>query len=249
MKPLLCLIMIMVIHISYGQQTISGKIRDKISFKPLLNVKVQSSKGITYSNGQAEFSISVEEKDSIVFTLPSYKRVVIKIDSLAGRNSIFVEMMESSIPIEEVTVKIKKPEKDTFQFKMNLGIPKTPKYREIIMDRSKVTNAAMLKSSGSTSSLISVDLLAISRLLFKPKAKVNKEQVLEEDEYTIQYIDTKFKIETIEELTGLKGDAALIFQNTYRPSIVDLRSMTEYEIQIYIKKCYENYNQNSKSIK
>jgi len=230
----------MFFHITYGQN-ISGKIRDSKSFKPLLKVKIQSGRNITYSNFQAEFNISIEESDSIVFSLPSYHTVVIKIDSLEGRESIFVEMTESSIPIEEVIVTGKKEKKDTFKFKMNLGIPKTPKYRQVILDRSSVSNSPMLKSSGSTSSLITVDLLSLSRMIFKRKPKVAKDKTLEEDMYTIQYIDIRFKTELIEELTGLSGDEVLIFQNTYRPSMIEFRYMTEIDIRNHIKKSFEEY--------
>lgn len=241
MRFLVCLLIIMTFHNSYGQDIITGKIRDKVSFKPLLNVKVQSGKSITYSNGQAEFRIAVKDSDSIVFTLPSYRRVVIQKDSLEGLKTIFVEMIEYSIPIEEITVKSKKVKKDTFQFKLNLGIPKTPKYREIVMDRSEVGNSAMMKANGSTSSLISVDLLAISRMLFKKKPKVDRQQQMEEDIITIQYIDMGFKIELIEKYTGLKGEEALVFQNTYRPSIMEYRNMTDVDIINHIKKSFVEY--------
>lgn len=222
-------------------QVITGKIRDKYSFKPLINVKVQSGNRITYSNGQAEFTISIQKSDSLIFTFPSYRQVVLQTDSLEGLTAIFVEMVETSIPIEEVTVKRTKVKRDTFKFKSNLGIAKLPKYREVVLDRSSISNQPKLKSSGSTSSLITIDLLSLTRMLFKRKEKVSTESSMEADELTMQYIDMGFKLELIEELTGLKGDEALVFQNTYRPSIGDYRKMTEIDIRVYIKKCYEEF--------
>ena len=232
--------MILLMYQLHGQ-VVTGKIRDKYSFKPLINVKIQSGNRITYSNGQAEFVISIQKSDSLIFTFPSYRRVVLSTDSLEGLTAIFVEMVESSIPIEEITVKRTKVKRDTFKFKSDLGIPKLPKYREIVLDRSRISNQPSLKSSGSTSSLITIDLLSLSRMLFKRKEKVSTEPSMEADEITLQYIDMGFKLELIEELTGLKGDEALVFQNTYRPTIGDFRKMTEIDIRVYIKKCYEEF--------
>jgi len=48
-------------------------------------------------------------------------------------------------------------------------------------------------------------------------------------------------IELIEKYTGLKGEEALVFQNTYRPSIMEYRNMTDVDIINHIKKSFVEY--------
>lgn len=242
MRPVLCIIFIILFTHGYGQ-TITGKIRDKYSFKPLIQVKVKSSLGTVYSDTNGEFRIQISSSDSLQFSLAGYHKFRINTDSLEGRTNIFVELTESSIPIEEVVVSRKTNKKDTFNFKLNLGIPKTPTYRTVILDRSSLSNQPKLKSSGSTSSLITVDLLSLSRMIFKRKPKPSLEEIMDQELINMQYIDMKFSTSLIEELTGLKDDACLIFQNSYRPSMLEFRKMTDIDLRNYIIEKYKEYKQ------
>ena len=43
------------------------------------------------------------------------------------------------------------------------------------------------------------------------------------------------------EITHLKGDSLQTFMDKYRPSVADAKTMTDYEVMLYIKKCYGEF--------
>jgi hypothetical protein len=63
------------------------------------------------------------------------------------------------------------------------------------------------------------------------------QQVLLKDEQ-INYVDQVFSRQKVVELTHLKGDSLQTFMDKYRPSAGAARTMSDYEMMIYIKKCY-----------
>jgi len=241
MKILISIILISITHFAYSQN-FKGKIRDKQSGRILVGVKVQSSRDSTRSNIQGEFEIKVNDIDSIFFIHKEYRKQKVEINASTVIRSIFVELIPNSVPIEEVVVSAKTKTKDTIQFKESLGIPKMPKYREVFLNRADFSpNSRGFLANGSTATLFTVDLLSISRMLFKKKKEpISQEQLLENEEYNIQYIDGKFSLELIEELTGLKGDKAKVFQNTYRPTMPEFLKMSDYDIRAYINQKFKD---------
>jgi hypothetical protein len=93
----------------------------------------------------------------------------------------------------------------------------------------------------STSSLIGVNLLSVIGLLSKKNAPVSKmqKQLIKDEEYN--YVDHIFSKEKVQSLTSLKGDSLQNFINEYRPSIKEVKQMTDYQVIIYIKKSYETF--------
>src|SRR5690606_36428781 len=153
-----------------------------------------------------------------------------------------ITLKPSYIANEEVKVEEKTEKEDYTQIKIDLGIPKISKYRQVVLGRADMSgNPRGFLANGSTARLFTVDILAVKRMLFKSKVKIPLKEQVEADEYSIQYIDMTFSKELIEEMTGLKGDQAIIFQNTYRPNYEDFSKMSDYELRAYIKNRFEEY--------
>lgn len=224
-------------------QTVSGILRDSETGRILVKAKVKSSIAETFSDLQGKFSIKVMQRDSLFFYQQGYQ--VLKINLYLDqpqKDLSIITLKPSYIAIEEVKVEGKTEKNDSTQIKIDLGIPKTPKYRQVVLGRADMSgNPRGFLANGSTARLFTVDLLAVKRMLFKSKVKIPLEEQLEADEYSIQYIDMTFSKELIEEMTGLKGDQATIFQNTYRPSYEEFSKMSDYELRAYIKNCFEEY--------
>jgi hypothetical protein len=49
------------------------------------------------------------------------------------------------------------------------------------------------------------------------------------------YVDHLFSKDKVEDITKLQGDSLTTFINSYRPSSLKLKKMTEYELLQYIK--------------
>ncbi len=224
-------------------QTVTGILRDSETGRILVKAKVKSSIAETFSDLQGKFSIKVMQQDSLFFYHQGYQ--VLKINLYLDqpqKDLSIITLKPSYIAIEEVKVEGKTEKNDSTQIKIDLGIPKTPKYRQVVLGRADMSgNPRGFLANGSTARLFTVDLLAVKRMLFKSKVKIPLEEQLEADENSIQYIDMTFSKELIEEMTGLKGDQATIFQNTYRPSYEEFSKMSDYELRAYIKNCFEEY--------
>lgn len=224
-------------------QTVTGILRDSETGRILVKAKVKSSIAETFSDLQGKFSIKVMQQDSLFFYHQGYQ--VLKINLYLDqpqKDLSIITLKPSYIAIEEVKVEGKTEKNDSTQIKIDLGIPKTPKYRQVVLGRADMSgNPRGFLANGSTARLFTVDLLAVKRMLFKSKVKIPLEEQLEANEYSIQYIDMTFSKELIEEMTGLKGDQATIFQNIYRPSYEEFSKMSEYELRAYIKNRFEDY--------
>ncbi len=224
-------------------QTVNGILRDSETGRIVVRAKVKSSIAEAFTDQQGKFSIRVMQRDSLFFYHQGYQ--VLKINLYMDqpqKDLSIISLKPSYIAIEEVKVEGKTKQNDSTQIKIDLGIPKTPKYRQVVLGRADMSgNPRGFLANGSTARLFTIDLLAVKRMLFKSKVKVPLEEQLEADEYSIQYIDMTFTKELIEEMTGLKGDQAIIFQNTYRPNFDEFSKMSDYELRAYIKNRFEEY--------
>ncbi|OYD47480.1 hypothetical protein CHU00_00980 [Sphingobacterium cellulitidis] len=228
-------------------QTVKGNVRDSQTGRILYRVKVESSKAVEFTDHQGNFSIAVNQHDSLRIHLNNYE--VLKINlfmETKEKTLISILLKPKYIEIEAISVEGKTSKKDSNQVNLNLNIPKTPTFRKYVLGRADMSgNPRGFLANGSTATLFTVDLLAVKRMLFKRPEKIPLEKQLEADEYTMQYIDMTFSVELIKEMTGLEGDEALIFQNIYRPSMQEFSKMSEYDLKEYIKRSFEE-NQKSK---
>ncbi|GAA4802870.1 hypothetical protein GCM10023231_34770 [Olivibacter ginsenosidimutans] len=97
------------------------------------------------------------------------------------------------------------------------------------------------RSAGSTASLIGVDILSLVRFFGKSgsQKKTLKKTLLEEEEGA--YLARKFSTARISELTNLEGDSLQLFIAKYCPTRQELDQMSEYDLIVYIKKCYKAF--------
>jgi hypothetical protein len=98
-----------------------------------------------------------------------------------------------------------------------------------------------ITSGHSTASLVGIDLMTVASLFgaaTNHKAHVRDIALKNED---ITYVDTRFSKKLIISTTNLQGDDLRHFMEAYRPAIDDIKKMSDYDLIVYIKKCYAQF--------
>lgn len=114
-------------------------------------------------------------------------------------------------------------------------------FKDVLTDKTYLDDYKRDRNrpAGSTASLIGVDLLSLFRFFGtsgSQKRKLKK-RLLEEEERA--YLMRKFSMERIADLTSLEGDSLQMFISKYRPTRKEIDQMSEYDLIVYIKKCYK----------
>ena len=74
---------------------------------------------------------------------------------------------------------------------------------------------------------------------FRKNKSMEKFRERLEDQEREKFIDHRFNKALVRRLTNLDGDDLNIFMLRYRPSYAFTLTATEYDFQLYIKKCFE----------
>ncbi|NNU33947.1 hypothetical protein HK413_06895 [Mucilaginibacter sp. S1162] len=93
----------------------------------------------------------------------------------------------------------------------------------------------------NTSELVTINFLQVMRLFGKHKDKTTKLQrtLLQDEEET--YISGRFSKEKIKSITHLSDDSVRIFMIRYRPAKTKVEKMNDYDMLLYIRKCYADF--------
>ncbi|MFD2599853.1 hypothetical protein ACFSQ3_12910 [Sphingobacterium corticis] len=151
-----------------------------------------------------------------------------------------------TVILEEIKVRGRKINPDSLQvhdYFEKMRPKKQPAWRSVFMDKSNSSVANVIPNrASSTSSLISVDLLSVFRLL-KKKDAVDPQLAkrLEEKE---QFIDQHFDTVLVKQVTKLTGDSLINFSRDYRPLPEELDDLSTYALIKYIKdrcRLYRGY--------
>jgi hypothetical protein len=181
---------------------------------------------ITDSLGR--YQIAVGEKDSIWFSYlgkPTPKYPVLKI---ADINQFDIALRLKSDVMQEVRIKSRNYREDSIQNRKD--------YAKVFDFRRP--NVGSMTSIGPTGAGIDLDELIRVFQFRKNKSMEKFRERLEEQERQ-KFIDHRFNKALVKRLTGLDGDALNVFMLKYRPSYAFALTSTEYDFQMYIKKCFE----------
>ena len=204
--------------IASAQFKVKGTVYDSSRIYRIEAVTVMSSNGrMAITDSLGRYQINVGEKDSIWFSFlgkPTPKYPVLKIPDI---NQFDIALRLKSNIMQEVRIKSRN-------------------YREESIQNRK--DYANMTSIGPTGAGIDLDELIRVFQFRKNKSMEKFRERLEEQERQ-KFIDHRFSKALIKRLTGLDGDALNIFMLKYRPSYAFALTATEYDFQMYIKKCFE----------
>ena len=228
-------------------QDLKGTIKDKYSGNYLNGVSIRVASRITYSDAYGRFSLSnIKLGDTITFSSIGYQELN-HIVYYVNNGDLDIYMEQKTILLDEIKVSaLRNYSADSLKFRREFA--KTfnysrPKFKDIFVPKDYSSNVPKpyYQANNSTASLISIDVLSVISLLGKdssPQSKLQKKLIKEEEE---RYIDNTFSKHMIQNLTGLKGDSLEIFMQLYRPNVDSAKSMSEYEIIMYIKNSHDEY--------
>jgi hypothetical protein len=219
---------------AYGQN-IAGTVTDKLTRQPVIGATVSLGNIKTTTNQQGVFLlVSADKKDSLYIRHINYKTY----SCLPGKgnSSLHIELDPARISLNTVTIHGERNFKqDSINNRMAYAKQfdyTGPKVKDIFSTAPK-----------QTGELLSINLLALVDVLTKKSTneyKFNKTLIRDEQ---ADFVDHKFTVSKVQQLTGMKGDTLTTFMVDYRPAYPFVKKASEYDMINYIKDSYQRFKQ------
>lgn len=230
-------------------QELNGKVVDATSQLPISGVQVISHNATTTTNEQGFFRLAkVQGGQKIGFRVMGYETYEITFSNDLTDTLRIGLKPNKIIVLNEVTIKTARNYKlDSLKLRKEYAREfnfKGPSIMDMFIQRSPNARSN-LPYANSTASLVGVNLLQVFGALGKKKQATTRlrEALLRDEE--ANYINQFFSKEKIEELTPLRGDSLLRFMQKYRPSILQAKSMSGYEMVLYIKRSFTEFSKST----
>jgi hypothetical protein len=233
MKYLLLLIVIVICNYSYGQK-VTGLVIDKTTKQPVSGALVSLGNSKAYTNTSGRFEIAnVTWNDSLKIVHFAYKTYTTIISKMVV--TLHIELEPMVISLNMVTVRGDRNfKKDSIENRITYA--KQFNYKgPTVMD---VFTGNPNKQPGDLISINPLLLMAVLTKKSTPEYKFNK--ILIRDEQA-DYLDRKFNRGIVSRITHLRGDTLSEFLIRYRPTYQFAKKSTDYDMEIYIKESYQNF--------
>jgi hypothetical protein len=244
----LCTIFFLLIANVCRSQKISGTILDSENKMPIYHANISNRKAVTFSDLQGAFTLAaIKEHDTLLISKDGFRtRAVILREQRTG-GVLLIYLSRIAVALKEVQIKAKERYKqDSLRIRKdfsNVFNYKPPGITHAFISRSAENRFGGFKdpNSNSTASIVNLDVLQIVGMFAKRKNSVSKLQKIMLQEEQNKSVDQSFSKPRISTITSLTGDSLLMFMNQYRPSAMEIQSMTDYELLLYIKRSYKKF--------
>jgi hypothetical protein len=216
----------------YAQYKIKGTVYDSSRLYGMPYVTVQSTGGkIALSNQDGDYEINVGENDSIWFSYLNKPTVKYPVLSIKTPLQFDISLRVPVDVLKEVKVRSRNYKQDSIQNRIDYA-------KAFNWEKPKI-RAALGSGPGAA---VGFDLDEIIRLFQfrKNKSWATFQKRLEEEERE-KFVDYRFNKGLVLRLTGLNGTARDSFMIRCRPSFQYCMMTNDYEFQLFIKNCYEEY--------
>jgi hypothetical protein len=228
-------------------QQLSGLVIDRNTLLPIPHATIIAPKYTTTTSAKGVFTLyDLHRGDTIKITCVGYKSHFL-VYSQGVADTIPVYLEQSTTSLQSVVIIGKRPSKiDSINLRKEFApvfAYKGTTFKDVFIARSSNIPPYndFITSTNNMTTLLSVNLLSVIDWLGKNKTPTSKlQQTLLRDEQS-NYVDQVFSRPKVVELTHLKGDSLQTFMDKYRPPAGMARTMSDYEIMIYIKKCYREF--------
>jgi len=246
LKLSIVLLLIALCPTLYAQQ-LSGRVLDRNTLQSIPHATIITPKQTTFTSDKGLFTVyNLRRGDTIKITFVGYKpHFLVYSQKVTDTIPVYLEQTVTSLksvviigkrPSNTDSVKLRKEFAPVFNYKGTT-------FKDVLMSNSSYIKPYndFITSTHSTATLLSVNLLQVFDWFGKNKTPTSKlQKTLLKDEQ-MNYVDQVFSKEKVVELTHLKGDSLQNFMDKYRPSAGVARTMSDYEMMIYIKKCYGEF--------
>lgn len=223
-------------------QTISGRISDYFSKKPLEAVSAQTSSGhFAISDSLGNYSVAVNKNDSLWFTYLNKQTMKFPVDTITHPVNFDIALYVDARWLPEVKVS-------------------TPNYKsDSLLNRATYANVfdyhkpGIRFSQSNPSTYTPGSLTAgfdLDEIIDAFRFRRNR-QMLSFQERLIQqehdkYIDHRYTKYLVKKLTRLDGNELDDFMNYYRPPYELMLALNDLELGYYIEQCYKEYQNKNK---
>jgi len=229
---LVAFLFILFTGVASAQYKVKGTVYDSSRTYRIEAVTVMSTGGrMTITDSMGRYQITVDEKDSVWFSYlgkPTPKYPVLKI---ADVNQFDIALRLKSDVMQEVRIKSRSYRLDSIQNRKDYA-------KAFNFHRPTVGSMTSIGPNGAA-----IDLDELIRVFqFRKNKSMEKFRDRLEEQERQKFIDHRFNKALVKRLTGLDGDELNVFMLKYRPSYLFAITASEYDFQLYIKKCFEQYS-------
>jgi hypothetical protein len=199
---------------------------------PLVSVSVMSTGGTgTATDSLGRYSIYVRETDSIWFSYLGRGTPKYPVSSIPNQQNFEISLHVNVTELKPIMVRQRNYRVDSLQNREEYA--KAFNYRKpgLGIVTPNTQNAAV---GVDLDQLIDVFNFRKNRRMVALRERLEKE---EKD----KYIEHRFSRALVIRLTQLRGAELDTFMTRYKPDLIFVESATDYELQSYIKKCFEKY--------
>lgn len=229
-------------------QNLKGFVKDATTRLPIQNAQIITASTTILTDQTGKFIVANTSIGSkIAIRLLGYETIELIVSNQMLTDSARIYLKQSVFTLKEVGIQTKRNYKnDSLRLRKEYAAVfayKPPNFTDMFINvdpsyRSPFANI----NPNSTASILKFNALSAFSLFGKKNKSTSKfKSILVRDEEA-NYIDQLFSKEKVQELTKLEGDVLADFMNKYRPSILELKKMTGYEIVQYIKKSYAEFS-------
>ena len=216
-----------------AQYKVKGVVFDSSRLYRIEAVSVMTTGGrMSITDSMGRYQIDVGEKDSIWFSYlgkPTPKYPVLKIPDV---NQFNIALHLKTDVMAEIKIKTRSYREDSVQNRKDYAK---------IFDFHR-PNIASMTTIGPTGAGIDLDEL-IRVFQFRKNKQTEKFKERLEEQERQKSIDHRFSKLLVKRLTALDGNDLDVFMIRYRPSYAFALVASDYDFQLYIKKCYELFKQ------
>lgn len=194
-----------------------GTVSDAPEGKPLAGVRIENihTKARSFTDSAGRFAVAVGKSQLIEFYATGFK--VLRVRTPDGMMPSFYRLVLNRATIDIAEVEVRERNRD---FK-----------KDSVRDRAVYGRALEFPELNG---------LDVIRHPFSALSKRNRQIWAFQKEYAVfeqqKFIDFVFNARLVEELTGLRGEAAQRYMRRYRPAYEQIRAWSDYDFYAYVKR-------------
>lgn len=243
----LAIALLLVVALRSSAQQVIGVVLDKNTRELIPHAAVKSANIIQVTNINGNFFLSnAKPTDTVRVTFMGYAVNY----SLVGRHpkdTLKVYLAPTSNVLRDVLIRGQHDRKlDSLQNRREFASVfnyKAPAFYDVFNKVNPYAYQPDLHTGppNGNAQILNVNMLEVIGLLSRkkqPEKKLQKQLVRDEK---LNYVDERFTKKRIQSITKLQGDSLSNFIYLYRPSVGAVKQMTDYDMDVYIKRSYADY--------
>jgi hypothetical protein len=244
----LALIFLLMFSLSVNAQRVIGVVLDRNTHELIPHAAVKSGSTIQVTDINGNFFLSdAKPTDTVRVTYIGYQ-VYYGLVGRHAKDTLKVYLSPIANVLRDVNIRGDRNRKlDSIQNRREFASAfnyKTPTFYDAFNEVNPYEEYHPfndLERTNTTAQIVNVNMLAVLGLIGKTKTPDSKLHDLVIKDEKLNYVDERFSKKRVQTITKLQSDALADFIYLYRPSIGALKQMSDYDLDVYIKKSYSEY--------